>query len=92
MMVQQLMGQRDLIHDQRYFWMFAQGRLKPGVAPQQAAVGYFEFSHRQIYSPALEVVFFKPRRFQRCQQLSGFRLAVSGNEELARRKNDRAKR
>lgn len=36
MMVQQLMEQGDLIHDHHYFWMFALGRLKPGVAPQQA--------------------------------------------------------
>jgi predicted permease len=36
MMVQQLMEQGDLIHDHHYFWMAAQGRLKPGVAPQQA--------------------------------------------------------
>ncbi len=36
MMVQQLMEQGDLIHDHHYFWMFAMGRLKPGVAPEQA--------------------------------------------------------
>jgi predicted permease len=36
MMVQQLMEEGDLIHDHHYFWMFAMGRLKPGVALQQA--------------------------------------------------------
>jgi len=36
MMVQQLMEQGDLIHDHHYFWMSVLGRLKPGVAPQQA--------------------------------------------------------
>jgi hypothetical protein len=36
MMVQQLMEQGDLIHDHHYFWMFAMGRLKPGVALEQA--------------------------------------------------------
>jgi predicted permease len=36
MMVQQLMEQGDLIHDHHYFWMSALGRLKPGVAPEQA--------------------------------------------------------
>ena len=36
MMVRQLMEQGDLIHDHHYFWMYALGRLKPGVAPQQA--------------------------------------------------------
>ncbi len=36
MMVGQLREQGDLIHDHHYFWMFALGRLKPGVAPQQA--------------------------------------------------------
>jgi predicted permease len=36
MMVQQLMEQGDLVHDHHYFWMSAMGRLKPGVAPQQA--------------------------------------------------------
>jgi predicted permease len=35
-MVQQLMEQGDLIHDHHYFWMSAMGRLKPGVAPEQA--------------------------------------------------------
>jgi len=36
MMVQQLVELGDLIHDHHYFWMFALGRLKPGVAPQRA--------------------------------------------------------
>ncbi|MBV8550966.1 MAG: ABC transporter permease [Acidobacteriaceae bacterium] len=36
MMVPQLMEKGDLIHDHHYFWMFALGRLKPGVAAQQA--------------------------------------------------------
>jgi len=35
-MVQQFAPQGDLIHDHHYFWMFVLGRLKPGVAPQQA--------------------------------------------------------
>jgi predicted permease len=36
MMIQQLREQGDLIHDHHYFWMFALGRLKPGVTLQQA--------------------------------------------------------
>ena len=35
-MVQQLMERGDLLHDHHYFWMSAMGRLKPGVAPEQA--------------------------------------------------------
>jgi predicted permease len=35
-MVRQLMAQGDLIHDHHYFWMFALGRLKPGVSAQKA--------------------------------------------------------
>jgi predicted permease len=36
MMEEQLMPQHDLIHDHHYFWLLAFGRLKPGVALQQA--------------------------------------------------------
>lgn len=35
-MVRQVMDRGDLIHDHHYFWMYALGRLKPGVAPQRA--------------------------------------------------------
>ena len=35
-MVQQIMEQGDLVHDHHYFWMSVLGRLKPGVALQQA--------------------------------------------------------
>jgi putative ABC transport system permease protein len=36
MMVEQVMPRGDLLHDHHYFWMFALGRLKPGVRPEQA--------------------------------------------------------
>jgi predicted permease len=36
MMEEQLVPQGDLLHDHHYFWLFAFGRLKPGVAPEQA--------------------------------------------------------
>jgi predicted permease len=36
MMEEQLNPQGDLLHDHHYFWLFAFGRLKPGVAPEQA--------------------------------------------------------
>src|ERR1700720_1859447 len=36
MMEDQLLPQGDLLHDHHYFWLFAFGRLKPGVAPEQA--------------------------------------------------------
>jgi predicted permease len=36
MMIQQLTERGDLIHDHHYFWLFALGRLKPGVTPEQA--------------------------------------------------------
>jgi predicted permease len=36
MMEEQLMPQHDLIHDHHYFWLLAFGRLKLGVALQQA--------------------------------------------------------
>ena len=36
MMEAQLVPQGDLLHDHHYFWLFAFGRLKPGVKPEQA--------------------------------------------------------
>ncbi|MGA8222050.1 MAG: ABC transporter permease [Candidatus Acidiferrales bacterium] len=36
MMEAQLVPQGDLLHDHHYFWLFAFGRLKPGVMLQQA--------------------------------------------------------
>jgi putative ABC transport system permease protein len=36
MMQSQVMPQGDLLHDHHYFWLSALGRLKPGIAPQQA--------------------------------------------------------
>jgi predicted permease len=36
MMEQQVMPQGDLLHDHHYFWLFAFGRLKPGVVLEQA--------------------------------------------------------
>ena len=36
MMEQQLLPEGDLIHDHHYFWLMVYGRLKPGVAPEQA--------------------------------------------------------
>lgn len=36
MMEQQVMPQGDLLHDHHYFWLFAFGRLKPGVLLEQA--------------------------------------------------------
>ncbi|MGB2888044.1 MAG: ABC transporter permease [Candidatus Acidiferrales bacterium] len=36
MMDAQLLPQGSLLHDHHYFWLFVQGRLKPGVVPQQA--------------------------------------------------------
>ena len=36
MMEEQLMPQGDLLHDHHYFWLLAFGRLKPGVALEQA--------------------------------------------------------
>jgi predicted permease len=36
MMEEQLMPQGDLLHDHHYFWLGMLGRLKPGVAPEQA--------------------------------------------------------
>ena len=36
MMEEQLMPAGDLLHDHHYFWLLAFGRLKPGVAPEQA--------------------------------------------------------
>ncbi|HYK89426.1 MAG TPA: ABC transporter permease [Acidobacteriota bacterium] len=36
MMEEQLMPQGDLIHDHHYFWLGVLGRLKLGVAPEQA--------------------------------------------------------
>jgi len=35
-MEQQIIPQGDLLHDHHYFWLFAMGRLKPGVALAQA--------------------------------------------------------
>ncbi len=35
-MEQQILPQGDLLHDHHYFWLFAMGRLKPGVALAQA--------------------------------------------------------
>ena len=50
MMVQQLMPQGDLIHDHHYFWMFAMGRLKPGVSPQQAQEEMTQRLKREVTS------------------------------------------
>jgi predicted permease len=36
MMVDQLVPRSDLLHDHHYFWLFAFGRLKPGVQPEKA--------------------------------------------------------
>jgi predicted permease len=36
MMEEQMMPQGDLLHDHHYFWLLAFGRLKPGVASEQA--------------------------------------------------------
>jgi predicted permease len=36
MMEEQLVPQGDLLHDHHYFWLLAFGRLKSGVAPEQA--------------------------------------------------------
>jgi predicted permease len=36
MMVDQIVPRSDLIHDHHYFWLFAFGRLKPGVQPEKA--------------------------------------------------------
>ncbi len=36
MMEAQLNPLGDLLHDHHYFWLFALGRLKPGVVPEQA--------------------------------------------------------
>src|SRR5713226_1769837 len=36
MMEGQLVPQGDLLHDHHYFWLGVLGRLKPGVAPEQA--------------------------------------------------------
>jgi predicted permease len=35
-MEQQIVPQGDLLHDHHYFWLFAMGRLKPGLAMKQA--------------------------------------------------------
>ena len=35
-MEEQVIPQRDLLHDHHYFWLFAMGRLKPGVTLEQA--------------------------------------------------------
>jgi predicted permease len=35
-MVDQLVPRSDLLHDHHYFWLFAFGRLKPGVQPEHA--------------------------------------------------------
>jgi putative ABC transport system permease protein len=35
-MVDQLVPRSDLLHDHHYFWLFAFGRLKPGVRPEKA--------------------------------------------------------
>jgi len=36
MMVDQIVPRSDLLHDHHYFWLFAFGRLKPGVLPEKA--------------------------------------------------------
>jgi predicted permease len=36
MMESQIVPQGDLLHDYHYFWLFALGRLKPGVTAEQA--------------------------------------------------------
>jgi len=36
MMEAQLLPMSDLLHDHHYFWLTLLGRLKPGIAPQQA--------------------------------------------------------
>jgi len=36
MMVDQIVPRSDLLHDHHYFWLFAFGRLKPGVQPERA--------------------------------------------------------
>src|SRR6202167_1993900 len=36
MMVDQIVPRSDLLHDHHYFWLFAFGRLKPGVRPEKA--------------------------------------------------------
>jgi predicted permease len=36
MMVDQIVPRSDLLHDHHYFWLFAFGRLKPGVKPETA--------------------------------------------------------
>jgi predicted permease len=36
MMVDQIVPRSDLLHDHHYFWLFAFGRLKPGVQPEKA--------------------------------------------------------
>ncbi|HXN73292.1 MAG TPA: ABC transporter permease [Candidatus Acidoferrales bacterium] len=35
-MVDQLVPRSDLLHDHHYFWLFAFGRMKPGVRPEKA--------------------------------------------------------
>src|SRR5580704_7002748 len=35
-MVDQIVPRSDLLHDHHYFWLFAFGRLKPGVLPEKA--------------------------------------------------------
>jgi predicted permease len=35
-MVDQIVPRSDLLHDHHYFWLFAFGRLKPGVQPEKA--------------------------------------------------------
>src|SRR5271154_5819641 len=36
MMVDQIVPRSDLLHDHHYFWLFAFGRLEPGVQPEKA--------------------------------------------------------
>ncbi len=36
MMVDQIVPRSELLHDHHYFWLFAFGRLKPGVKPETA--------------------------------------------------------
>jgi predicted permease len=48
MMVDQLVPRSDLLHDHHYFWLFAFGRLKPGVQPEHAQQEMTVLMNREV--------------------------------------------
>jgi len=47
-MVDQLVPRSDLLHDHHYFWLFAFGRLKPGVQPEHAQQEMTVLMNREV--------------------------------------------